>query len=130
MMMKKHILPLALAACLLLSLTSVTVLAVPDVTTNVGDDDGVVTTVATTPSTTPTTAPVTTATPATTAPVTTARPTTTAPAVTTAPTTTPMDMEDEGGSVLGIILAVLIAAAIVVLMILLLPKMRRGRDGR
>ncbi len=129
--MKRHILPLLLAVCLLLSMTSISALAVPDVTGNVGDDNGVVTGDGTT-ATTVTTAPATT--PATTAPTT--LPTTTAPTTaptTTAPTTTGTDdMAEEGnvGRVIGIILAILIAAAIVVLVVILLPRMRDKRNGR
>ena len=132
--MKRCILPLFLALSLLLSLMTVTALAVPDVTGNVGDDNGVVTTAGNgTTATSPVTLPTTVA-PATTAPTTT--PTTTAPTTlptTTAPTTTGTgDMADEGnaGRVIGIILAILIAAAIVVLVVLLLPRMRDRKGDR
>ncbi len=136
--MKRHILPLFLALSLLLSLMTVTALAVPEVTGNVGDDNGVVTTAGNgTTATSPVTLP-TTAAPATTVPTTTATaPTTTAPTTlptTTAPTTTGAgDTADDGGNtgrVIGIILAVLIAAAIVVLVVLLLPRMRDKKGGR
>ena len=130
--MKRHILPLLLGVLLLFSLLTVHALAVPDVTGNVGDDNGVVTTAgngttATSPVTLPTTAAPETTVPTTTAPAT--LPSTTP--TTTAPTTTGEgDMATDGnaGRVIGIILAILIASAIVVLVVLLLPRMRRKDD--
>ncbi|MBQ2719112.1 MAG: hypothetical protein IJF73_03485 [Clostridia bacterium] len=122
--MKKHVLILLLAACLLLSATALVASAVP-MDGNVGDSSGVVTSGADTgllTSMTPTTtvAPVTTPAPATT----TAAPATTRP-VTTAPVTTGAPMDEEGTSVLGIVLAVLAAAAAVVLALVFIPKMKK-----
>ena len=127
--MKEKLLSYILVACFLFSLTSLTVFAVPDVTGNVGDDNGVVTTLATT--TAPvTTAPVTTPAPlTTTAPITTLP--TTPPVTTVTPTTTvPGDMAENGGRVLGIVMAVLIALAVIVLAILLIPRVRKDRGNR
>ncbi len=127
--MKKQMLALLLGICLLLSVTAVTALAAP-LDGNVGDDNGVVTEGedtgllrdVTTAAPTTTTAPTTTAAPATT----TAPGTTTAP-VTTSPITTMGDMADEdGGSVLGIVIAALVAAAVVALAVIFIPKMRKG----
>ena len=124
--MKKHLFSL-LFITLLLSLTTVAALAVPEVTENVGDDHGIVTTVVTDGTTVEgdvTTSPVTL--PVTTLPVTTS-PVTTAP-VTTAPTTTGMTEADAGGSIMAIIVAIVIAAAIVALVVILLPKTRGKRS--
>lgn len=129
--MKNKIVLFLLVVSLFFALTSVTALAVPDGSGNVGDDSGVVTTEITTegvPGTTgvsgTTILPGTTATPGTTA-----APGTTATPGTTAPTTTSAADDSEGGSVLGIVLAVLIALAIVVLAILFIPRMR-GKGSR
>ncbi len=126
--MKKQMLALLLGICLLLSLTAVTALAAP-MDGNVGDDNGVVTEGedtgllrdVTTAAPTTTTVPTTT-----TAPTTTVPGTTTAPG-TTSPITTMGDAADDGGSVLGIVIAALIAAAVVALAVIFIPKMRKNR---
>ncbi len=118
--MKKHILICLLAVCLLLSATALAASAVPTDSGNVGDSSGVVTSGADTgllTSMTPTT---------TVAPVTTPAPATTSAPATTAPVTTGAPMaDDEGTSVLGIVLAVLAAAAAVVLALVFIPKMKK-----
>ena len=126
--MKKHLVAFLLAVLVLTSVSGVVAVAVPD--TNVGDSSGVVTSGADTGLLTDMT-PTTAASP-TTAPLTSVTsPATTRPATSMAPVTTGTAMEDEeGGAVLGIILAAIIAAAVVALAIIFIPKMRKGRNGK